>query len=113
MKKITLLDFDKNRKQKTKRWLGWLTFCMMVFGQMSFAQNVGEDCSAPIVVGALPYTTTDDTANYTDNPNIEGSPGSSGCGTTSNYLNGNDVVYAYTADFDGVISVQLTELTAT
>src|SRR5690554_5620150 len=75
--------------------------------------NIGEDCSAPIVIGALPYTTTDDTANYTDNPNIEGSPGSSGCGTTSSYLNGNDVVYAYTAAFDDVISVQLTELTAT
>src|SRR5690554_3647100 len=75
--------------------------------------NIGEDCSAPIVIGALPYTTTDDTANYTDNPNIEGSPGSSGCGTTSSYLNGNDVVYAYTASFDGVISVQLSELTAT
>ncbi len=75
--------------------------------------NVGEDCSAPIVMGALPYTTTDDTANYTDNPNIEGSPGASGCGTTGGYLNGNDVVYAYTASFDGVISVQLSELTDT
>src|SRR5690554_1286314 len=70
--------------------------------------NLGDDCSAPIVVGALPYTTTDDTANYTDNPNIEGSPGSSGCGTTSSYLNGNDVVYAYTAAFDGVIQVKMT-----
>src|SRR5690606_6549813 len=28
----------KNRTRKTKRWLGWLTFYMMVFGQMSFAQ---------------------------------------------------------------------------
>src|SRR5690606_13457686 len=72
--------------------------------------SVGEDCSAPIVIGALPYTTTDDTANYTDNPSIEGVPGD--CSTGS-YLNGNDVVYAYTAAFDGVISVQLTELTAT
>src|SRR5690606_529094 len=70
--------------------------------------NLGEDCSAPIVIGALPYTTTDDTANYTDNPNIEGSPGSSGCGITSNYLNGNDVVYAYTAAFDGLIQVKMT-----
>ena len=70
--------------------------------------NVGEDCAAPIVIGALPYTTTDDTANYTDNPNIEGSPGSSGCGTTGYYLNGNDVVYAYTAAFDGVIQVKMT-----
>lgn len=67
----------------------------------------GEDCSAPIVVTTLPYTTTDDTANYGDNPNIEGTPGASGCGSTNNYLNGNDVVYSFTADFDGNIFVSL------
>lgn len=39
MKKITLLDFHKNRTRKTNRWLGLLTFCMMLLvGQMSFAQ---------------------------------------------------------------------------
>ena len=68
---------------------------------------VGEDCSAPIIIATLPYTTTDDTANYGDNPNIEGTPGASGCGSTNNYLNGNDVVYSFTADFDGNIFVSL------
>lgn len=72
-----------------------------------YVQKAGEDCSAPVVVTVLPYTTTDDTANYGDNPSIEGSPGASGCGSTNNYLNGNDVVYAYTSDFDGLISVSL------
>src|SRR5690606_33351600 len=69
---------------------------------------LGEDCGAPIVIDALPYTVTDDTANYGDNPAIEGTPGASGCGSTSSYLNGNDVVYSYTADFDGSVKVSLT-----
>src|SRR5690606_6762700 len=47
MKKITLLDLNKNRTRKTKRWLALLTFCMMLFGQMSFAQvQVGYDTTA-------------------------------------------------------------------
>lgn len=77
-------------------------------GPFNFAiPQIGDDCSAPIVVTTLPYTTTDDTANYTDNPNIEGTPGASGCGSTFNYLNGNDVVYSFTSDFDGLIYVNL------
>jgi hypothetical protein len=77
-------------------------------GPFNFAiPQVGDDCSAPIVVTNLPYTTTDDTANYTDNPNIEGTPGASGCGSTNGYLNGNDVVYSFTSDFDGNIFVSL------
>ncbi|MDX9790307.1 MAG: GEVED domain-containing protein, partial [Candidatus Kapabacteria bacterium] len=77
-------------------------------GPFSFRIPVaGEDCADPIVISSLPYLTTDDTANYTDNPNIEGSPGA-GCGSTSSYLNGNDVVYSYTSDFDGIITVKMT-----
>lgn len=74
----------------------------------------GEDCSTPIEIDSLPYITTDDTANYTDNPNIEGAPGVSGCGVTSgsNYLNGNDVVYKYTSTFDGTLKVTMSDLTA-
>ncbi|HLV45759.1 MAG TPA: fibronectin type III domain-containing protein, partial [Flavobacterium sp.] len=82
-------------------WAGPFSFYVFV---------LGDDCSAPITIDALPYTTTDDTANYSDNPNIEGSPGASGCGSTSSYLNGNDVVYSYTADSDGSVSVNLTEI---
>ena len=73
---------------------------------------LGEDCSTPILVTTLPYTTTDDTANYGDNPTIEGSPGASGCGSTSSYLNGNDVVYKYTSTFNGNLKVTLSELSA-
>jgi len=66
----------------------------------------GFTCSAPIVVTSLPYSTTDDTANYGDT--IEGNPGANGCGTTNNYLGGNDVVYAYTATFTGALNVNMT-----
>ncbi len=67
---------------------------------------LGATCEAPITITSLPYTTTDNTAGYGDD--YSGSPGSSGCGTTSAYLNGDDVVYAYEALEDGVISIEMT-----
>lgn len=66
----------------------------------------GSNCADPIVVSTLPYNTTDDTANYFDTV-YEGSPGASGCGSTNNYLNGNDVVYAYTATSDTSFTLTL------
>lgn len=66
----------------------------------------GLSCSAPIVIGSLPYSTTDNTANYSDNIAIEGVPGTS-CGATNGYLNGNDVVYAFTPTTSGVINVTM------
>ncbi|MGL2965078.1 DUF7619 domain-containing protein [Flavobacterium sp. XGLA_31] len=68
----------------------------------------GISCNNPIQITALPYSTTNDTANFSDNATIEGSPGSSGCGSTNSYLNGNDVVYAYTATTTGTINVMMT-----
>ncbi|WP_396140142.1 FISUMP domain-containing protein [Flavobacterium sp.] len=68
----------------------------------------GISCAEPIIVGTLPYTTTDTTANYGDNAPIEGSPGATGCGSTSTYLNGNDVVYSFTPTFTGTINVAMT-----
>ncbi|MFL9837854.1 fibronectin type III domain-containing protein [Flavobacterium sp. ST-75] len=69
---------------------------------------LGATCAAPIEITSLPYSTTDNTAGYGDD--YSGSPGASGCGTTSSYLNGDDVVYAYTAPADGVISIDATNL---
>src|SRR5690554_4421149 len=41
MKKFTFYDTGEYRTRKTKRWLGWLTFCMMLLvGQMSLAQCI-------------------------------------------------------------------------
>jgi gliding motility-associated-like protein len=68
----------------------------------------GLSCNAPIQIATLPYSSTDNTANYSDNTAIEGSPGATGCGITGNYLNGNDVVYSYTAPANGTISVTMT-----
>ena len=66
--------------------------------------EIGETCSSAIVIPNLPYSTTDDTANYGDT--IEGVPGTT-CGVENGYLNGNDVFYAYTATETGVISITM------
>jgi large repetitive protein len=75
-------------------------------GPLSFAtQSPGQVCEAPINIGSLPYSTTDNTSNYGDNYN--GSPGATGCNTTSGYLGGDDVFYAYTAPSNGVIQINM------
>ncbi|MCA0349307.1 MAG: choice-of-anchor J domain-containing protein [Bacteroidetes bacterium] len=82
----------------TSQWIGPFNFSTL---------SPGLSCEASIVINNLPYSTTDSTANYGDNPNIEGSPGT-GCNITGNYLNGNDVVYSYTAPANGTINVTMT-----
>ncbi|MFN4198175.1 MAG: fibronectin type III domain-containing protein, partial [Flavobacterium sp.] len=77
-------------------WVGPLNFT---------TQSPGQTCEAPIQVTSLPYSTTDNTSNYGDNYN--GSPGA-GCGSTSGYLGGDDVFYAYTAPSNGVIQITMT-----
>ncbi|UOE41943.1 T9SS type A sorting domain-containing protein [Chryseobacterium suipulveris] len=77
-----------------------------VSGVLTVNAPVGFACSNPIQVTTLPYTTTDDTANYGDL--IDGTPGATGCGSSSSYLNGNDVFYAYTPTSDGQINIKMT-----
>ncbi|WP_082333628.1 choice-of-anchor L domain-containing protein [Mangrovimonas sp. TPBH4] len=79
-------------------WVGPLTY---------HVSALGEACGNPIIVTELPYNTVDDTSNYLDD--YSGSPGSSGCGITYSYLNGDDVVYAYTPSEDTSIDIELTE----
>ncbi|TXE17452.1 T9SS type A sorting domain-containing protein [Psychroserpens burtonensis] len=65
----------------------------------------GEICEVAIDV-TLPYSeATGTTAGFGDD--YAGSPGASGCGTTSSYLNGDDIVYSYTATSDTQISIDL------
>jgi hypothetical protein len=64
-----------------------------LFVNQIYAQ-IGTTCTDPILVTSIPYSTQDDTTNYLDL--IDGAPGSSGCGTTGTYLNGNDVFYKIT-----------------
>lgn len=73
----------------------------------AFAQ--GSLCENPIVIGSLPYTTTDDTANYLDSydPSTASSPFCSLTVYGNQYHGGNDVIYSYTATFTGAINVQI------
>ena len=71
----------------------------------------GSTCTDPIVVTSLPYNETAGTTNgFGDD--YDASPGSS-CGTTSGYLNGDDIVYSYTASSDASINFSLTNITDT
>ena len=71
----------------------------------------GSTCTDPIVVSSLPYNETGGTTNgFGDDYSF--SPGTS-CGTTSSYLNGDDIVYSYTASFDGSINFSLSNITDT
>uniref|UniRef100_UPI00278C7E54 choice-of-anchor J domain-containing protein n=1 Tax=Flavobacterium aerium TaxID=3037261 RepID=UPI00278C7E54 len=75
-------------------------------GPFSFSTRFyGETCEAPITVPSLPYTHSSNTANYGNH--YTGSPGTS-CGIAGAYLNGDDVVYAYTPDFTGAINMTMT-----
>ncbi|TQD39354.1 fibronectin type III domain-containing protein [Haloflavibacter putidus] len=64
----------------------------------------GETCANPIAITGLPYTTSDDTANYGNNYDNGDSP------CTAYYLNGDDVIYAYTPAADIIVNFSLTNL---
>jgi len=72
---------------------------------------LGSTCDGPIVVTPLPYFDTGDTIQQGNNINFP-SPGGTGCGTTGDFLNGNDVVYAYTvpSTTTGLISIEMNPL---
>ena len=73
--------------------------------------NPGSTCDAPLNITAIPYTDTDNTANFGDD--YMGSPGTScGLGQWDEYLNGNEVVYSYTPTQNIVVSVDVTGVTA-
>jgi gliding motility-associated-like protein len=81
-------------------------------GPFNFTTSpLGSTCDGPIVVTPLPYFDTGDTIQQGNNINFP-SPGGTGCGTTGDFLNGNDVVYAYTvpATTTGLISIDMNPL---
>ena len=65
----------------------------------------GQVCVAPIVIGSLPYITTDNTGNYGD-PNDVIQPLTCS-GSAANYMDGNDVFYSFTPTFTGNIAITL------
>jgi hypothetical protein len=78
----------------------------------------GVLCQVPIEVTSLPFTTTDNTVNYGNDYNSTNLPTAPvlfpalstpqpGTTPTGSYLNGDDVVYAYTPNEDGGINITL------
>lgn len=84
--------------------------CYFYFLFISFGilAQPGSLCTDPIVITSLPYTTTDNTANYADNYDPPTATSIlCGAGSSGNYyLGGNDVVYSYTPTANGNISLQ-------
>jgi len=81
------------------------------FGPRSFqTASLGDTCAGPIVVGALPYQTVDNTVNYADTNDIAQPLACSGSAT--NYMAGNDVFYSFTPTFTGNIAINLAPTTA-
>ena len=67
---------------------------------------LGSICVSPILIGALPYSHTSDTILYGDEVDV---PQGTGCaGGATNYLQGYEVFYSYTATTTGNISVTMT-----
>lgn len=97
--------FESNLKTNFMKKL-YFTFLFATAGM--FAQQ-GSLCSDPIVISNLPYTTSDNTANYGDNYDPPTSTAiACGAGTSGNYyLGGNDVVYSYTATGTGTIKIEI------
>ncbi|AWH85196.1 hypothetical protein HYN59_08705 [Flavobacterium album] len=106
MKKTT---FGSQLVAKKKQWFTMLAVALLSFLGHSAYSQVGTTCENPIVITGLPYTTTDNTANYADNydPPTASSPV---CSTTSsgNYYHlGNDVIYAYTPATNKSINIRM------
>jgi gliding motility-associated-like protein len=76
------------------------------FGPRSFqTSSFGDTCAGPIVVGALPYQTVDNTVNYLDTNDLAQPVACSG--TATNYMTGNDVFYSFTPTFTGNVAINL------
>lgn len=77
--------------------------------EYSFTTNpappLGNVCKNPIIISSLPYNTTDNTSNYADD--YSGGQGSNCGSNTQFYLDGDDVVYKYTATTTGFININL------
>ncbi|MFT3794456.1 fibronectin type III domain-containing protein [Flavobacterium sp.] len=67
-------------------------------------EPLGTTCAGPIVIDpGLPYFTSDDTNNYGNGISGTGNT----CGTSANFLNGNDVVYSWTNTAAAAVNVNI------
>src|SRR5690606_31352011 len=125
------------RANKTRQWLGLLTFFMMLFGYSTWMHGVeksttkplfstssnpnpqsalegeGETCGDPLTIMTLPYTHTANTATYGNNyvaadvPPLAAGAVTTGTGANS-YMIGFETVYSITPSISGVINVSTT-----
>src|SRR5690554_4648372 len=88
-----------------------LFLTVIVFGTNLNAQT-GNTCGDPIVVSSLPFNDAGNTSSYGDNYGSSDkptdAPGAIVNGSSSSYLNGDDVVYSYTPANDEELVVSLT-----
>src|SRR5690625_1493699 len=80
---------------------------------ISVENNPGETCGNPIVVTALPFNDAGNTGTYGNNYDTSDVPPNAPNAVTTGtgnayYLNGNEVVYAYTAPEDGSLNISTT-----
>jgi large repetitive protein len=67
----------------------------------------GTNCTAPLVIPTDTFSQTSNTNLYGDD--IEGTVGAAaGCSTAANFLNGDEVVYAYTPTYTGTAGFSMT-----
>ncbi|MGO2401056.1 MAG: gliding motility-associated C-terminal domain-containing protein [Mesonia sp.] len=96
---VTIVPYNEN---------GDATGCEEQSFTTESAPPQGAVCEDAIpVTEPLPYVTTDSTSNYEDD--YSGSAGTD-CGSTSSYLNGDDVVYEYTPTEDTSVDIILSDL---
>lgn len=94
---ITVTPYNNN---------GNATGCIEYSFTTNQAPPIGNVCENPIVISALPYSSVDNTSNYADD--YSGGQGSNCGSNTQFYLDGDDVVYKYTANTTGFINITLT-----
>lgn len=89
-----------------------LLFCFIALlislNAVSQGNYPGQVCESAIQIPSLPYVTTDNTNNYGDD--YDGNTGATGCGASvsTTYLNGDDVVYTFTATDNIPVTITMT-----
>lgn len=94
---VTIIPYNNN---------GNATGCLEYSFTTNPAPPIGNVCENPIVISSLPYSSLDNTSNYADD--YSGGQGSNCGSNTQFYLDGDDVVYKYTANTTGFINITLT-----
>lgn len=97
---VTIIPYNGN---------GTATGCSQYSFTTIAAPPIGNVCENPIIISSLPFSTTNNTSNFGDD--YSGGQGTNCGSNTQFYLDGDDVVYKYSASFTGNINIKLTPST--